>query len=105
MAVPGLVVTKRLRLEGFIVMDFYDQRAEAEARLARWVEEGKIKAIVDVVDGLDMAPQALIGLFEGRDQGNGGARLATLVATLLRFARAPRSKTVVRCLQVLMWSP
>ncbi len=33
---------KRLRMEGFIVMDFYDRRAEAEARLARWVAEGKI---------------------------------------------------------------
>ncbi|SEO09400.1 hypothetical protein SAMN02990966_00971 [Rhodospirillales bacterium URHD0017] len=75
MAVPGLVVTKRLRLEGFIVMDFYDQRAEAEARLARWVEEGKIKAIVDIVDGLDKAPQALIGLFEGRNKGKMAVRI------------------------------
>jgi NADPH-dependent curcumin reductase CurA len=75
MAVPGLVVTKRLRLEGFIVMDFYDQRAEAEAKLARWVEEGKIKAIVDIVDGLDKAPQALIGLFEGRNRGKMAVRV------------------------------
>ena len=75
MAVPGLVVTKRLRLEGFVVMDFFDQRAEAEARLARWVEDGKIKAIVDIVDGLDKAPQALIGLFEGRNRGKMAVRL------------------------------
>lgn len=75
MAVPGLVVTKRLRMEGFIVMDFYDQRAEAEARLARWVAEGKIKAIVDIVDGLDKAPQALIGLFEGRNKGKMAVRV------------------------------
>jgi NADPH-dependent curcumin reductase CurA len=75
MAVPGLVVTKRLRLEGFVVMDFFDQRAEAEARLARWLEEGKIKAIVDIVDGLDKAPQALIGLFEGRNRGKMAVRI------------------------------
>jgi NADPH-dependent curcumin reductase CurA len=75
MVVPGLVVTKRLRLEGFVVMDFFDQRAEAETRLARWVEEGKIKAIVDVVDGLDKAPQALIGLFEGRNKGKMAVRV------------------------------
>lgn len=74
-AVPGLVVTKRLRMEGFIVMDFYDQRAEAEARLARWVEEGKIKAVVEIVDGLDKAPQALIGLFEGRNKGKMAVRV------------------------------
>ncbi|MBR2814055.1 MAG: NADP-dependent oxidoreductase [Reyranella sp.] len=75
MAVPGLVVTKRLRLEGFIVMDFYDQRAEAEARLARWVAEGRIKAVVDIVDGLDKAPEALIGLFEGRNKGKMAVRV------------------------------
>src|SRR5262245_55691399 len=75
MAVPGLVVTKRLRLEGFVVMDFFDQRAEAEARLARWVEEGKIKAIVDIVDGLDQAPRALIGLLEGRNKGKMAVRV------------------------------
>lgn len=75
MAVPGLVVTKRLRMEGFIVMDFYDQRAEAEARLARWVEDGKIKAVVDIADGLEKAPEALIGLFEGRNRGKMAVRL------------------------------
>ena len=72
---PGLVVTKRLRLKGFLVMDFFDQRAETEARLAHWVEEEKIEAIVDVVDGLDTAPQALIGLFEGRNRGKMVIRL------------------------------
>ena len=59
-------------MEGFIVMDFNDQRTEAEAKLARWVEEGKIKAIVD---GLDKAPQALIGLFEGRNKGKMAVRV------------------------------
>ena len=75
MAVPGLVVTKRLRMEGFIVMDFYDRRAEAETRLARWVAEGKIKAIVDIVDGLEKAPEALIGLFEGSNRGKRAVRV------------------------------
>jgi NADPH-dependent curcumin reductase len=56
-------------------MDFYDRRAEAEARLAGWVKEGKIKAIVDVVDGLDKAPQALVGLFEGRNRGKMAVRV------------------------------
>jgi hypothetical protein len=75
MAVPGLIVTKRLRMEGFIVMDFYDRRAEAEARLAQWVADGKIKAIVDVIDGLENAPQALIGLFEGTNRGKRAVRV------------------------------
>ncbi len=75
MAVPGLVVTKRLRMEGFIVMDFYDRRAEAEARLARWVADGRIKAVVDIVDGLDKAPEALIGLFAGKNRGKMAVRV------------------------------
>ena len=63
MTVPGLVVVKRLRLEGFIVTDFYDRRAEAEARLAKWIAEGRLKAELDILDGLEKAPEALIGLF------------------------------------------
>lgn len=75
MAVPGLVVTKRLRLEGFVVMDFFGQREQAEARLAQWVADGRIKAIVDIVDGLEKAPQALIGLFEGNNRGKRAVRV------------------------------
>lgn len=75
MAVPGLVVTKRLRMEGFIVMDFYDRRAEAEARLAKWVADGRIKAVVDVIDGLEKAPEALVGLFEGTNRGKRAVRV------------------------------
>lgn len=75
MAVPGLVVTKRLRMEGFIVMDFYDRRAEAEARLAKWVADGRIKAVIDVIDGLEKAPEALVGLFEGTNRGKRAVRV------------------------------
>jgi len=76
MGVPGLVVVKRLRMEGFVVMDFFDRRAEAEARLAHWVEQGQLKAIVDVVDGLEKAPEALMGLFEGRNRGKMAVRVS-----------------------------
>jgi NADPH-dependent curcumin reductase CurA len=63
-------------MEGFVVMDFFDQREPAEARLARWVADGRIKAIVDIVDGLDKAPQALIDLFEGRNRGKRAVRVS-----------------------------
>lgn len=76
MTVPGLVVVKRLRLEGFIVTDFYDRRAEAEARLARWIADGRIKAELDILDGLERAPEALIGLFEGNNRGKRAVRVS-----------------------------
>ena len=56
-------------------MDFYDRRAEAEARLTAWVQQGRIKAIVDIVDGLERAPEALIGLFEGTNRGKRAVRV------------------------------
>src|SRR4051812_44144071 len=76
MGVPGLVVVKRLRLEGFIVTDFYDRRAEAEARLARWIADGRLKAELDIFDGLERAPEALIGLFEGNNRGKRAVRVS-----------------------------
>ena len=75
MGVPGLIVVKRLRLEGFIVTDFFDRRAEAEARLAHWISEGRIKAEMDIFDGLERAPEALIGLFEGNNRGKRAVRV------------------------------
>ena len=67
--VPGLLVTKRIRMEGFIVMDHLHKRAEAEAELSAWVADGKLKAIQTIQDGLESAPQALIAMFEGVNRG------------------------------------
>ena len=68
-SVPGLLVTKRIRMEGFIVSDFYNRKREADAALARWVHDGKIKAAVDVVEGFEKMPSALAGLFAGKNRG------------------------------------
>ncbi len=67
--VPGFLVTKRIRMEGFIVMDFYNRRAQAEAALARWVAEGRLKAAVDVIEGFAKMPAALAGMFAGKNRG------------------------------------
>jgi len=67
--VPGLIVTKRLRVEGFVVMDFYPGRDAALAELRGWVEAGKLKVQEDVIDGLENLPAALIGLLAGENRG------------------------------------
>ncbi|MEP6065322.1 MAG: NADP-dependent oxidoreductase [Paracoccaceae bacterium] len=66
---PGLVVVKRLRMEGFIVMDFAKEDAKAVRALQSWVEDGKIKVEEDIVHGLENAPSALIGLLAGDNKG------------------------------------
>lgn len=67
--VPGLIVTKRLNLKGFVVMDFYDKKEQALADLRSWVESGKIKVYEDIVDGFEKLPSALIGLLAGENIG------------------------------------
>ena len=67
--VPGFLVTKRIRMEGFVVMDFYSRRKQAEAALVHWVESGKLKPTVDIVDGFENMPAALTGMFAGKNRG------------------------------------
>jgi len=67
--IPGLIVTKRLTLRGFVVMDFADQNAKALADLQSWVADGRLKVKEDVIDGLENLPAALIGLLHGENRG------------------------------------
>jgi NADPH-dependent curcumin reductase CurA len=67
--VPGLIVTKRLTLTGFVVMDFYDRREAALQDLRGWVESGLLTVREDVIEGLQHLPAALIGLLAGENVG------------------------------------
>jgi hypothetical protein len=67
--VPGLIVVKRLIMQGFIVMDFMDQRERAIADLRGWVTSGRLKVQEDIIDGLENTPRALIGLLAGENRG------------------------------------
>ncbi len=74
--VPGLLVIKRLRMEGFLVLDYEDRRAEAEAALGAWVADGRLKSRVDLIEGLENAPAGLIGLLHGANIGKRMIRVA-----------------------------
>ena len=64
------LLTKRVRMQGFIVFDDYgDRHSEFAKAMAPWVREGKVKFREDVVEGLEQAPEAFIGLLEGRNFG------------------------------------
>ncbi|MDD3444173.1 MAG: NADP-dependent oxidoreductase [Zavarzinia sp.] len=60
---------KRIRLQGFIILDFKDRYIEGSMQLAQWLMEGKLKARETVVEGLDKAPEALNMLFDGSNIG------------------------------------
>jgi NADPH-dependent curcumin reductase CurA len=67
--VPGLIVTKRLTLQGFLVMDFMKQREQALADLKGWIQSGQLKVREDIIDGFENLPVALIGLLAGENVG------------------------------------
>jgi NADPH-dependent curcumin reductase CurA len=71
----NLVVTRRLQMQGFIILDHWERRGDFLAEVSPLLEEGRIKAPETVVDGLDQAPGALIQLFGGNHLGKMLVRL------------------------------
>jgi NADPH-dependent curcumin reductase CurA len=63
------IVGRRLRMQGFILLDHLAQFGDAISQLAQWVQEGKLKNRVTVVDGIEAAPRALNMLFTGDNIG------------------------------------
>jgi NADPH-dependent curcumin reductase CurA len=70
-----VVVPRRLRLEGFIIIDHYDQLGAFLREMSGWVAAGQMKWKETVEVGLDNAPAALMKLFKG---GNVGKMLVKL---------------------------
>jgi NADPH-dependent curcumin reductase CurA len=68
---PSLIaaVRKRLKIQGFIVSDQWQRWGEYRAMAAPLVKSGALKYREDIVDGLDRAPEAFIGLLQGRNFG------------------------------------
>ncbi|MFC0220505.1 NADP-dependent oxidoreductase [Pseudochelatococcus lubricantis] len=69
---PGLfraILTRSLHIRGFIQTEFADRRAEFYREAADWIASGRLRYREDIVDGLANAPQAFIGLLEGRNFG------------------------------------
>ncbi|QEG21640.1 NADP-dependent oxidoreductase [Mariniblastus fucicola] len=71
------LLTKRIRMQGFIIFDDYGHRyGEFAAEMGQWVKDKKIKAHEDIVEDLENAPDAFIGLLEGQNQGKLVIRVA-----------------------------
>jgi hypothetical protein len=73
---PQLILTSRLRIEGFIVSDHMEVWPDALAELGRLVAEGRLKYRETIAVGLESAPEAFLGLLRGK---NFGKQLVKLV--------------------------
>lgn len=65
----GLIVTKRLRVQGFIVLDHSDRYPAFVAEVGPWVRDGKLAYRETIVDGFEQIPSAFAGLFRGDNVG------------------------------------
>jgi NADPH-dependent curcumin reductase CurA len=63
------VLRKRLTLRGFIVTDFAAREADFQREASAWVRSGRLRYREDVVDGLENAPAAFLGLLQGKNFG------------------------------------
>jgi NADPH-dependent curcumin reductase CurA len=63
------VLRKRLTMRGFIVWDFAAKEADFLRDASDWVRRGRLKYREDVVDGLENAPAAFLGLLQGKNFG------------------------------------
>ncbi len=65
----GQLIMRQAKVEGFLVHQFADRFEEGYRQLAAWLREKRIRYREDVVDGLENAPTAFIGMLEGRNVG------------------------------------
>ncbi|OLO37097.1 NADP-dependent oxidoreductase [Alkalihalophilus pseudofirmus] len=69
------VIRRSILLKGFIYSDYQDRFEEGRKALAEWLKEGKIKYKETIVEGIENAPDALLGLFRGDNLGKQLVRL------------------------------
>ncbi len=64
-----LVVTKRLRLQGFIITDHFERFGEFARQASEWLRDGRLQYRETIVEGIENAPSAFIGLLTGENIG------------------------------------
>jgi NADPH-dependent curcumin reductase CurA len=63
------LITRRARMEGFLILDYLDRAPEAQGDLLTWALEGRLHHAVHVVEGLEHSVEALDLLFTGGNTG------------------------------------
>jgi len=69
------ILTKRVRMQGFVIFDYMAEFDAASARLAQWIRDGRLSYREEIVDGIEQAPGAIADLYAG---ANFGKRLIRL---------------------------
>ena len=70
-------ISRRVRLQGFVVFDYYHLYPKFLDFVLPLIEQGKIAYAEDIAQGLESAPAALVGVFTGRNLGKQVVALAS----------------------------
>jgi NADPH-dependent curcumin reductase CurA len=70
--IPGLLVNKRITMQGFLVFDYTSEYEHARSDIKAWINSGELVPYNDIVVGLEAAPGAFVDLLAG---GNVGTRM------------------------------
>jgi hypothetical protein len=71
-----MIIGKRIRIEGLLVTDHSDMQAQFVAEMSDWIRSGRIVHEETVMEGIERAPDAFLGLFSGENTGKMLVRLS-----------------------------
>ena len=71
------MIYNRVTMKGFVVYEFNHMREQFLADMRQWMREGRMKYEETIMEGIENAPHALIGLLEGQNTGKMLVRLAS----------------------------
>lgn len=65
----SLIIGKDITMRGYVLGNHYDMAGEFYKNISKWIADGKIKWSETIYEGIEKAPEAFIGLFEGKNSG------------------------------------
>lgn len=71
------LIVRSALMQGFIVHDYQDEYPAGISQLSRWLREGQLKYRETIIEGLENAPKAFIGLFTGQNIGKQLVKIST----------------------------
>lgn len=63
------ILTKRLKMQGFVIMDYQSRYEEATPILANWIRSGELKYREEILNGIEEAPDSIARLYRGENLG------------------------------------
>ncbi len=75
------LIAKRIRMEGFLIPDYFDRFEVGRRELSEWLASGQLKALEDVQEGFENIPSTFLRLFQGANLGKQVLKIADPSAT------------------------